>query len=100
MRRNERVRFGFAKLVDRMRAFRGDERGSVTIQVIFFSLMVFGATGVVLDAGRVVRQGPPADVLSGPDLVGADFENVLAGTIESLEPRGALTRVSFDRRWW
>ncbi|MEM9061988.1 MAG: hypothetical protein AAGD13_16120 [Pseudomonadota bacterium] len=33
--------------------FCGDERGTATIQVIFFSLMVFGATGIVLDSGRV-----------------------------------------------
>ena len=53
MTRNVRHRSRFAKLVDCMRAFQRDEQGSVTIQVIFFSLMVFGATGVVLDAGRV-----------------------------------------------
>ena len=49
---------------------------------------------VVLEAGRVVRQGPPADVLSGPDLVGADFENVLSGTIASLEPGIAVVGLS------
>ena len=48
-----RARAGFTRLRDQMRAFRRNERGSVTLQVIFFSLMVFGATGVVLDAGRV-----------------------------------------------
>lgn len=40
-------------LRNRLNAFGRDDRGSVTIQVIFFSLMVFGATGIVLDAGRV-----------------------------------------------
>ncbi|MEM7683782.1 MAG: hypothetical protein AAF293_03085 [Pseudomonadota bacterium] len=33
--------------------FAREERGSVVIQVIFFSLMVFGMTGIVLDSGRV-----------------------------------------------
>lgn len=33
--------------------FHAEQRGSVTIQVVFFSLMVFGTTGIVLDSGRV-----------------------------------------------
>lgn len=41
------------RLRNRLAAFGREDRGSVTIQVIFFSLMVFGATGIVLDAGRV-----------------------------------------------
>jgi molybdate transport system ATP-binding protein len=49
---------------------------------------------VVLDAGRVLRQGSPADVLSGPDLIGADFENVLSGTVASLEPGIAVVRLA------
>lgn len=42
-----------SQICARFKRFRRDEEGSVTIQVMFFSLMVFGATGIVLDAGRV-----------------------------------------------
>lgn len=33
--------------------FAADRRGSVTIQIIIFSLLLFGAAGLVLDSGRV-----------------------------------------------
>lgn len=42
-----------SRICARFMGFRRNEEGSVTIQVMFFSLMVFGATGIVLDAGRV-----------------------------------------------
>ncbi|MGD1924096.1 MAG: Tad domain-containing protein [Paracoccaceae bacterium] len=46
-----------SSLLSRLRnsctGFTREERGSATLQVIFFSLMVFGMTGVVLDSGRV-----------------------------------------------
>lgn len=35
------------------RAFAADDGGSVTIQIIIFSLLLFGMAGVVLDSGRV-----------------------------------------------
>ncbi len=35
------------------RAFTADQRGSVTIQIIIFSLLLFGVAGLVLDSGRV-----------------------------------------------
>ena len=55
MARNSGKRNGsiLGRLRNSVSKFLRDQRGSVTIQVMFFSLMVFGATGVVLDAGRV-----------------------------------------------
>ncbi len=38
------------------RGFRRDERGSVTLQMIFFSLMLLGTTALVLDSGRLYTQ--------------------------------------------
>lgn len=42
-----------ARLRGKVKSFQNDQRGSVTIQVIFFSLLLLGTTGVVLDSGRV-----------------------------------------------
>ena len=45
-----RARWGHRRLVA---AFVADRRGSVTIQIIIFSILLFGAAGLVLDSGRV-----------------------------------------------
>lgn len=38
------------------RRFRREERGSITIQVLIFSLLLLATTGIVLDSGRLYTQ--------------------------------------------
>ncbi len=46
-------RRSIAKIRASLSRFKSDQRGSVTMQIIVFSLLLFGTAGIVLDSGRV-----------------------------------------------
>lgn len=47
------MKAAIARIGRMLRAFAGDARGTVAIQTLIFSVLLFGSAGLVLDAGRV-----------------------------------------------
>ena len=90
---------------NRLARLRRDERGSVTLQVIFFSLMLFGTTALVLDSGSVYTKHSQmqaftdqmalaaASELDGQDDAIQRATNAVFGTA-STDPY--LSQVAFD----
>lgn len=78
----EQMRERKLSLMNSVNRFWSEDKGSITIQVLMFSLLLLATTGIVLDSGRLYSQHSQLQVYA--DQVSLAAANELDGTSDSI----------------